>query len=363
MKVFKAATMTDLHTRMAEWHLHAHKADFDIVTQADTALLDVMARAESMDFNWNVKDLWLTKMRWNALTKQYLDQQATEAWMAQSIEKVGKAGRGIAILRTKTVQPRGGFGFSNVTRKWGSCILSISYKARPKPQITLHSRTSYLGYLGALDMNVAWNLGRYLSREIGIPLEKFSFVWNIESLQWHYFKSMAYMLNHPNEEEREWYRWFLVAPEDEITDEERTEFMGVRTGVPVIRGARRWLTKILSEDEEGKSYGDMTYNTYRRVRRRYHREILGEEYAKQFEGFYYPRPHAKEQRPTFYKVYPPLPDCYTNTLDLGPIGMPLSRRYGQPFVPALEDEEPGFWDGEDIGDSEGTDYEDEQEAS
>src|SRR6478672_1186259 len=117
MKVFQASDMTALHTKMADWHLDAKKADFDIVTQADTALMDVMARAESMEFNWNVKNLWLTQMRWRALTKQYLDPEATEAWMAQSIERVGKTGRGIAILRTKTVQPRGGFGFSTVTRK------------------------------------------------------------------------------------------------------------------------------------------------------------------------------------------------------------------------------------------------------
>jgi len=361
MKVFQASDMTALHTKMADWHLDAKKADFDIVTQADTALMDVMARAESMEFNWNVKNLWLTQMRWRALTKQYLDPEATEAWMAQSIERVGKTGRGIAILRTKTVQPRGGFGFSTVTRKWGSCILSVSYRARPNPQITLHSRTSYLGYLGALDMNVAWNLGRYVAREIGIPLNKMSFVWKIDSLQWHYFKSMAYMLNHPDEEEREWFRWFLVAPDDEISAEEERDYLGVRTGRPVVRGARRWLAKILAEDETGKTYGDMTYNTYRRVRRRYHREILGEEYAKQFEGFYYPRAHAKEQRPTFYKVYPPLPDLWTNTLDLSPIGMPLDRHYGEAFMPVLEDEEPEFWDYEDIGDYEGV--EDVQESA
>ena len=37
-------------------------------------------------------------------------------------------------------------------------MLTFSYKALPQPHITMHSRTSYLGYLGALDMSVGWRL-------------------------------------------------------------------------------------------------------------------------------------------------------------------------------------------------------------
>lgn len=318
MKTFEATDMNALHDEMCQWFLDAKKSDFDYVTRIETQLHNVMAQANSMVWDQDLKDFWLTSVRWNAMVRQYLNPDAVEQWLDKCIG-MGKRGRGIAILRTNEVSPKGGSGDSSVTRKWGSCLLSLSYRSRPTPQIGLHSRTSYLGYLGALDMSIAWVLAKYVADGLDIRLKDMKFVWLNECMQWHHFKSVGYMLNHPDPEEREAYRILLAAPQHELDLDELDELYEH----PVQAGAREWLQKVVAEDNAGKTYGEMKYNTYRRVRRRYHREILGLEYSKQFEGMYYPKRTTVKNEPRMMKAYPALPSCPTQTLDLSAIGLTL----------------------------------------
>lgn len=348
MKLFKANDMTELHTKLGDWFMEAKRKEFDFASNSDCALSHVIAVADHMNFDWDVKDLWLTRMRWNALTKQYLDPIDVQNFLAMCT-KVGKSGRGVAMLRTKVVLPRGGSGLSTPTRKWGSCMMSISYAAKPTPTVTLHSRTSYIGYLGAMDMNVAWNLARYIAREVKIKdMANIKFMWHCELMQWHFFKSMAYLLNHPDPETKEFYRWLLPADDTDVDDEIRADYLDRHTGACVVDGGHQWLRKILDKDNQGISYGDERYNTYRRVRRRYHREILGYDYSNQFSGWYYPLSHAKVQKPTFYKPYPELPSVMTSTLDLAPIKLPYADwRLGKEFIDFVDEGEDDDGDDED----------------
>ena len=319
MKYFHSPTMTELHTELCDWFINAEKPDFDFINRVDSQIHNVVAEADSMVWDQDLKNFWLTKVRWNTLVKQYLDLNAVEAWI-NKCAAMRKRGRGVALLRTKEVAVRGGQGNSSVTRKWGSCLISISYRARPQPQIVLHSRTSYLGYLAVLDMTVPYVLAKYLSEAINIPLENMSFVWFNECMQWHSFKSIAYMLNHPDLDERAAFRTLLGAPEDELAEEDLEEM----AKYPIQWGTRKWLQKLIVEDANNISYGDMKYNTYRRVRRRYHTEIIGPNYGKQFEGLYYPSAHSIKNDPRMMKAYPPLPSRSLNTLDLTSIGWPLN---------------------------------------
>lgn len=213
-------------------------------------------------------------------------------------------------------------------------MLGISYKALPQPQITLYSRTSYLGYIGALDLGVAWMVGRYLAKELGVDVSKFRFVWVNQAIQWHNFKSLAYMLNHTNAELRKKYRRFLIEESTELTKEEKIEV--VRH--PAIKLSRKWLRKVIGEDKAGRTYGDMTYNTFRRIVRRFHTEVYGEEYAKQFEGWSLWKKGPKEgQQKEFFKLYQLLPSVKVDSLDFTAIGMPITRSYGEPFIGGGDD--------------------------
>lgn len=275
-----------------------------------------------MEWDFDLKDLWLTPARWTMMINQYLEPIEVRAWLDQCSSKIGTRGRGIAVLRTKLVRARGGAatGHTNKeTRRWGSCMLGVSYKARPRPQITLYSRTSYLGYLSALDLSVAWMLGRYLAQAVGIPVEAISFVWMNEALQYHNFKSLAFLLNHRDPEERERYRAMMLSPR--LTPDLRDEIKRS----PALVLSRKWMAHMLKLDAEGQTLGDMSYNTYRRIRRRYHTEVHGYDYAQQFEGWsvYKKGPKTGEKK-EFFKAYQPLPSTLITSLDFSRIGIPLN---------------------------------------
>lgn len=333
--------MTELHDMITTSLVEATAEEVDIVSTVDVQIHNVVAQADSMEWDFDLKNMWLTKSRWSMLVNQYIDAEELEAWINTITSKIGRNGRGIAMMRTKIVKPRGGAatGHTNKeTRRWGSCMLAISYKARPKPQITLYSRTSYLGYIGALDLTVAWMCARYLAKSMGCNVEDFQFVWMNEAVQWHNFKSMAFLLNHPDKKRRKHYRRLLMTPANELSREEILELKAS----PGLKLSRKWLKKVIQEDAEGKTYGDMTYNTYRRIRRRWHTEVHGQEFAKQFEGWSYYKTGPKEgEQKEFFKSYPSLPSVPAHTLDFSTLvrksGVDLS---GSDFVGGgLEDDD------------------------
>ena len=336
---YESPTMTRLHADMIDSLLFARREEVDLVTSVDVQRHNVMGHADSMEWDFDLKNMWLTKSRWSMMVNQYLDGDDVQSWIDLVTRRIGTRGRGTAVLRTKTVKPRGGAatGHTNKeTRKWGSCMLNLSYKALPTPTITLHSRTSYLGYIGALDLSVAYMLGKYLGRELGIEVEDMRFVWMIESIQWHNFKSLAYMLNHTEAEQRKEYRRLLIKPLSKLNSAE----LELVESADAVRLSRKWLRKMMKEDAEGVTYGDMTYNTYRRIRRRWHTEVLGYERAQEFEGWsYYKQGDKKGEQKEFFKAYQPLPSIPIDTLDLRTIGMPWDGEYGASFEGELDEED------------------------
>lgn len=337
--VYHAKTMTDLHDGMTASLIEARADQLDIISNVDVQKHNVIGVAESMDWDFDLKNMWLTPARWTSMTRQYIDPDEFKSWMDKITGIIGTKGRGTALMRTKTVAARGGAatGHTNKeTRRWGSCMLSISYKALPQPTITLHSRTSYLGYIGALDLSVAWMAARYIANELGLDVKNFRFVWMIESIQWHNFKSLAYMLNHRDEELRTKYRRLLIKPESKLTDEELDEIHNC----PAVEMSRMWLRKMMVSDAKGVTYGDMNYNTYRRIRRRWHTEVLGYEKAKTFEGWSYYKtgPNEGEQK-EYFKAFAPLPSTPIQKLDFKRIGFPFGKNIGMKFDPSLIDDE------------------------
>lgn len=331
--------MTDLHHQMITSLVHAKADELDVISNVDVQIHNVMGYAHSMEWEMDLKTYWLTKSRWSMMVRQYLDPEQLQAWIEQCTTKIGTKGRGIAVLRTNVVKPRGGAatGHTNKeTRRWGSCMLTLSYKAKPKPQITLHSRTSYLGYIGALDLSVAWMAARYLAHEMKIDVKDIAFVWYNEAIQWHNFKSMAWMLCNPDPELRRIYRKYLTGSPKNWGPDERA----IVEDSPAIMMTRDWLKKVRIEDRDGKTYGDMTYNTYRRIRRRWHTEVLGYEKAQTFEGWSFYKVGEKSGEPKeYFKAYNPLPQVWIEDCDFSPIKMPLGVKYGGDFVPGQDEDD------------------------
>lgn len=330
--------MTRLHNDLCYYIVHAPESKLDVVTSVDVQIHNTISEADSMAWEFDLKDMWLTPSRWSMMVKQYLDPAELQAWLDQCTGKIGLRGRGIAVMRTRVVLPRGGPAQGNKeTRRWGSCMLGISYKAKPRPQITLYSRTSYLGYLGALDLTVAWMCARYLAKAMGVPVETFSFVWMNEALQYHNFKSLAYLLNHPDEEMREQYRLMLMEKDKKL--KHYPEAQKRLKKAPALALSRKWLQKVIASDKAGETLGDMTYNTYRRIRRRFHTEVMGYEYAQRFEGWSrWKTGEKKGKKKEFFKAYLPLPSTPVARLDFKAIGMPLTGEWGVAYDGDDDDE-------------------------
>lgn len=329
MRAFKAPTLTALHDKLCDRLALADRDELDVISKVDVQLHNVIAHASSMEWDFDLKNMWLTPSRWSMMCNQYVDPEDLSMWLDKIATHIGVGGRGIALMRTKLVKARGGKSQGNKeTRRWGSCMIAVSYKAIPTPQITLYSRTSYLGYLGALDLTVAWMCGKYVAEAIGCAVEDLEFVWMNEAMQFHNFKSLAYLLSNPDEETAQWYRDILIPIDPELTPHQKK----ILEETPALSLTRWWFQKLLAEDRRGDSYGVTRYNTYRRIRRRFHTEVMGLEYAEQFEGWSYYQAKDKAVKAgqaqvgaekEWFSAYRPLPSTHVDTLDFGRLGIPL----------------------------------------
>jgi hypothetical protein len=266
----KFKTVTQLHDRMTHRLAYSSAEELDFWSTVDVHFCNVMLRAESFDFQFDLKDLWLTHSRWTTLARQYINPHALDSWLdliEDRMSRGGKQSRGMALMRTNQVQPR--TKQKKVSRRWGSCMLAISFRRQPEPQITLYSRTSYFGYLAALDITVAQTCARLISERIGVAVEDMSFVWMMEDAQFS-FKSMAYLFNNPE----------YSADLESCNVDDKTE----QLNHPGLFLSAKWFDTFRKEDENGVLYGDMTWGACRRIRRRWHTEVFGYEYGEQFEG-------------------------------------------------------------------------------
>lgn len=332
MKAIRAKTMTQLHDKLCHKIVHAEREELDLVSGVDVAMINVIAEAESMEWDFDLKNLWLTPQRWTMMVRQYVPREGLIEWIEKATKHIGVKNRGIAMLRLNEVKARGGEKFGNKeSRRWGACMLAVSYTAVPRPQITLYSRTSYLGYLSGLDLSIAWMCGKYLAGELGLEMSEISFVWMNQAAQYHNFKSMAYLLNHPDPEQRKQYRRWIRFSETKLRDTGDWDYVNSR---PAIALSRTWMQKLILMDQQGLTLGDMTYNTYRRIRRRYHTEVLGYEKAQEFEGWSkHKTGPLKGDDKAFFKAYQPLASVKIDSLDFKGIHLPYNPgEYGAPLL-------------------------------
>src|SRR5687768_15911563 len=284
----------------------------DFSSTVDTHLCNVVARAESFQWEFDLKDLWLTSMRWSTLARQYINPHALDSWLnliEDRMSKRGKAARGMALMRTNQVQPR--IMQKKVSRRWGSCMLAVSFRRVPEPQITLYSRTSYMGYLAALDITVAHTCAQLISERLGMPVKDMSFVWMMEDAQFS-FKSMAYLFNNPE-----------LYPDLQSCDTASKVEKEKHSGLYL---SAKWWKVFRKEDEDGILYGDMSWGACRRIRKRWHTEVFGYEYGAPFEG-------GKTQGGR----YTPLPSVPSTTLDFSCLEKVRRRTNAEDFQDMVED--------------------------
>ena len=312
--VYTADTMTELHTLLCDSLAYGHKENMDMITSVDVQKHNVVATADSMDWEFDLRDLWLTKARWTLMIRQYINPIALDTWLNSCEAKLRGRKRGVSIMRTNEVKqrtsPTKNGDDTRVWRQWGSCMLAIGYRSVPRPQITLHSRTSYLGYIGALDLSVAYVCAKLIAERVGLSVKDIRFTWHLEAAQFHGFKSLAYLLNDFNR-----YQEFMAIT---VGKNEQSD-LSLRRESPGLYISRKWMNSFEAEDKKGLKYGDMNFGQTRRIRKRYHTEVLGYEYGEPFQG----GGHSSASQ---NKRFKPLPDCPASSLTFDNLYSPSARR-------------------------------------
>lgn len=138
-------------------------------------------------------------------------------------------------------------------------MMAFTYRGlrTQRPTLTMHSRVSYIAYIGGADMAVAHVLARYIGNRIKVPVSEFRFEWAIDALQLHAFKSLP-----------------MLYKQEYIPHFENPDF---RREFPAFKIIGRWWDQIVQSTEEGKPLEEIKYGPLRRVTRRY-REYVNEEF-------------------------------------------------------------------------------------
>lgn len=238
------------------WRGTFENRGIDFVASIDTIAYDNLLAANSMAFDLDMgRDLWLNRQRWTRLVRQYLDPSETRRFLDRAADiGLGEGKRGVVTQ----------MACSSVVReakkhRWGNCMLGFTYRGLrgrgDHPTIGMHSRVSYIAYIGGLDLALAHVLAREIGHRIEIPVEEFQFRWHVDALQFHGFKSLPMLFKH-----------------DFIHD---LESPSLRADYPTIKLVGRWYDKIVDDTERGIT--ENKYGPLKRVMRRY-REHVNEDW-------------------------------------------------------------------------------------
>lgn len=235
--------------------------DPEVSSATDVQAHNLKLESDSCEYKFDIAQIWCSPTRWTTLVRQYIDPEAYADWL-EGIRTMGMK-RGLAFMRTNSVESRGAG-----RRRWGACILGFGYKSRPEPTLTMHSRTTFLGYIGALDLALAHVIARDIAHTLGLPGPgAIRFVWFVEAAQFHSMRSLPWFFQDKG-------RTKILFKGPELKDDKRS-------GLAI---AHKQLRTIRKMDKEGVLYADMSYAIQNRFRRRLHTEHYGVEYGEQFEG-------------------------------------------------------------------------------
>lgn len=275
--------------------------------------------------DFDLSNLWLSESRWNTMVRQYINPEALDHTLSMVDSHLSKSKRksGTATLRMvgdpdedwdnpeewddpgpvelQTNLVVGRRSGRQVRRRWGSCMLALTYRNVPHPTVSLTSRTTYFGYLALLDIMVANVFAQKCGELTGYDPGEMRFVWHIDLAQYHGFRCLAI----PTMNRRLLHALDKYVDRDDLWAKAKAE--GRVGWYKTLVGYRR----ILRSDRAGLLYGDESFSSFCRVRRRFHTQVHGYDYAAQFNG---------GTRLGGVNAFKPLPSLAAASLDFSAIG-------------------------------------------
>lgn len=245
-------TLTDLWHQTAQGMLFSKKEQLDKVASIDTMIYDNVLSCDSMKFDFDLgRDLWLNKSRFTVLQRDYLDLYEYTKFLERCKDiGLGAAKRGVVTQMFAKQHARAAKKY-----RWGNCMMAWSFRGGDKydqPVLILHSRVSYIAYIGGADLALCYVLAREIGRKIGRKPSEFAFRWHVDSLQFHGFKSIPYL-----------FRFGL----DDVLRSDTDEYPS--TDYPTLKLVRKWWEKMVQAHEDGVPLEQEKYGPLRRIRRRY----------------------------------------------------------------------------------------------
>ena len=231
---------------------HLDVREPDAILNIETHLYDVRLTAESCRCDFDVgKHLWLNRSRWTRLLRDYLNPERLTLFLDQArliYNGEARCGATTNMLMASPVR-------SPKKHRWGGCMMGMTFRSDgyKHSTLTLYSRTTYMGYIGLLDMAVAHCIARAITPE----LDTVGFRWHISSQQLHCFKTLPYIYSQPD----------LMKRLEQFTKRRRGTSRRPPTWVHIVK----WYRKVLEHYAKwGVNMLDYEkYGPFRRIKRRW----------------------------------------------------------------------------------------------
>lgn len=228
-----------------------------------TLLYDNDLRCHSMEFDLDVwEDLHLTKGRFPTLVRTYVNPDEFADFLVRCANVMKERG---AVTKMTAIphKPRG----INRTKKTGNyahggCILGWGFridKGTKAPVMSMHSRMSYLPYMGGLDLALSYHMAKVIGGQLGFTVEDFGFRWYCDSFGFAHMQSVAYVWN--NEKMME-----AIGDVDGYPGEE----------YPTIKLMRNTLHSFMEKKQQGFKPEEEKFAQLMRYRRRWESRVDGD---------------------------------------------------------------------------------------
>ena len=125
--------ITDLSYGLTKTLVYSRPEGIDYQNSMDFQIHNIVVEARSCEYEFDLKDMWVTKSRWNSLARQYIDPDALNIWLDVIEKKLKGKKRGLSFMRTNQVAKRTAATSNKEWRVWGSCMLGFGYRALPRP--------------------------------------------------------------------------------------------------------------------------------------------------------------------------------------------------------------------------------------
>ena len=191
--------MTTLVKRMVRACIN--ETNPDVVASSEVHFRNIVAVARRMEFDFDIgAELFLHSSRWTRLTREYLPRDAWERFRAQAVRIVTERKRASTANMFFHDPKR-----YHRKHSWGGCLMGMTFTgstpgfdSKDPMTLTLYSRTSYVSYMGLMDMCLVYVAAWFIAHDLDMEPGDITFRWYCSNLQHHFFNGLGHCFTQPD---------------------------------------------------------------------------------------------------------------------------------------------------------------------